>query len=293
MTMNISTLRVYVPSCLNLLSIAKRDASEPNSGYYSAMDINLMVLNVGNSRTAAGIFSAGSLEAVMRIPHEEKGDWRSRLSELWTRVKDMEDVAIAGVSVNPAASESLEHVVEQLTGSKVQWVGREIDLPIKVLTEQPQETGVDRILNIAAAFEQMGKACVVVDAGTAITIDCCNDAGDFLGGAIAPGINMMLDALHDKTAKLPRVEFAVPTGAFGTNTEGAIRQGIYHGVRGMVKELVEQYATALGNWPDIITTGGSAHDLFDGWELIHAVAPDLTLYGVALAYTNHHIKHGT
>ena len=69
--------------------------------------------------------------------------------------------------------------------------------------------------------------------------------------------------------------------------------GVFYGIRGMVKELVENYATELGIWPDIIATGGDAPKLFEGWELIHAIAPDLTMYGIALAYANHHIKHGT
>jgi type III pantothenate kinase len=133
----------------------------------------------------------------------------------------------------------------------------------------------------------------VVDAGTAITVDCCNDAGEFLGGAIAPGVAMQLDALHERTARLPRVAFAAPSGSFGNSTEQAILHGVFHGVRGMVKELAESYATSLGYWPDIIATGGDAQVLFADWELVHAVAPDLTLYGMALAYANHHIKHGT
>jgi type III pantothenate kinase len=101
----------------------------------------------------------------------------------------------------------------------------------------------------------------------------------------------MLDSLHEKTARLPKVDFAVPTAPFGQNTVDAMRQGVYHGIRGMVKELAENYATTLGNWPEVIATGGDARELFEGWELIHAVAPDLVLYGVALAYVNHHIKH--
>jgi type III pantothenate kinase len=139
----------------------------------------------------------------------------------------------------------------------------------------------------------MGKACVVVDAGTALTVSVCNDDGAFLGGAIAPGAGMQLQALHDRTASLPLVPLKTPDGAYGKNTEQAIQQGVYFGIRGLVKELAENYATELGNWPDIIATGGDAPKLFDGWELIHAIAPDLTFYGIALAYTNHHIKHGT
>src|SRR5450432_1335784 len=181
----------------------------------------------------------------------------------------------------------------QATSQPVQWVGSQIDLPIKVLTEKPEETGVDRVLNIAAAYEQMQKACVVVDAGTALTIDCCNDAGKFLGGAIAPGVRVMIQGLHEKTAKLPEVPFEIPKESFGRSTAAAIQTGVYFGVRGMVKEIVENFATELGNWPDIIATGGDAQKLFENWELIHAIAPDLTLYGIALAYSEHYIKHGT
>jgi type III pantothenate kinase len=259
------------------------------------MDINLLVLNVGNSRLAIGVFVAGSLEYVTRIPHDRRADWSGRIADAWGRISGRENAAVAGASVNPPLVEALEHAVAQATGEKVAWVGKgkQIDLPIGVKTEHPEQTGVDRVLNVAAAYEQMGKACVVVDAGTAITVDVCNDKGEFLGGAIAAGVGMMSDALHEHTARLPRVELAAPAGPVGRNTEEAIRHGLYHGVRGMVKELTEHYAESLGSWPEIIATGGDASALFEGWELIHAVAPDLTLYGIALAYANHHIKHGT
>jgi type III pantothenate kinase len=257
------------------------------------MDINLLVLNVGNSRLAIGVFVAGNLEHVARISHENRADWPGKIADAWNRIKDSDRPAVAGACVNPPLIEPLEHVVQQATGQAVEWIGRDIDLPIKVATENPGETGVDRVLNVAAAYEQMGKACAVVDAGSAITIDCCDDSGTFLGGAIAPGAGMMLDALHEHTAKLPRVELAAPTQTIGKNTEQAILLGVHAGIRGMVKELIESYATELGNWPDLIATGGDAEKLFGGWELVHAISPDLTLYGVALAYTEHHIKHET
>src|SRR5262249_50146231 len=257
------------------------------------MDINLLVLNAGNSRLALGVFETGQLTHVARIAHDDRANWEGKLADAWSRIQGKDNAAIAGASVTPAVLEPLEHAVEKATGQKVAWVGRELDVPIKVLTEQPDQTGVDRVLNVAAAYEQMQKACVVVDAGTAVTVDCCNDAGEFLGGAIAPGASTQLDALHQRTAKLPRAGLSVPQGAFGRTTEAAIQQGVYHGIRGMVKELAENYATELGAWPDIIATGGDAPVLFEGWELIHAIAPDLTLYGIALAYAEHHIRHGT
>lgn len=256
------------------------------------MEINLLVLNAGNSRLSIGVFTAGELTYVHRVAHDQRSEWPARIAEAWEKVKGREGATVVGASVNPPLVESLEHAVEQATGQKVQWVGREIDLPIKVLTDEPTETGVDRVLNVAAAYEQMGKACVVVDAGTAVTVDCCNDAGEFLGGAIAPGASLQLAALHEHTAKLPEIPFAAPADVFGRSTHQAMLQGTYHGLRGMVKELAENYATELGFWPDIIATGGDAPKLFENWELIHAIAPDLTLYGIALAFTNHHIKHG-
>lgn len=261
--------------------------------YSCGMDINLLVLNLGNSRLAMGSFAAGELGNVVRVPHVQRGEWAGRIREIWSRLGEREGAAVVAASVNPALNEALEHAVEQATGRRTLWVGKDVELPIKVLTDEPEQTGVDRVLNVAAAHEQMGTACAVVDAGTAITLDLCNDAGEFLGGAIAPGVAMQLDALHEKTAKLPRVEFEVPKGAIGQTTRDAILQGVYHGIRGMVKELVEAYATQLGQWPELIATGGDAPRLFGGWELVHAVAPDLTLYGIALAYAEHHIKHGS
>lgn len=257
------------------------------------MDINLLVLNVGNTRLSIGVFLAGELQYAARVSHAQRNEWPARIGEAWERIKDADDAAVAGASVNPPLIEAIEHAVMQATGEKVRWVGSDIDLPIKVLTDDPQRTGVDRVLNVAAAYEQLGKACVVVDAGTAVTVDCCNDAGEFLGGAIAPGSRLQLSALHDQTAQLPLVDLTTPTEIFGKSTAAAIHVGVYHGIRGMVKELVENYATFLGTWPDVVATGGDAKLLFEDWEIIHAVAPDLTLYGIALAYTNHHIKHGT
>lgn len=257
------------------------------------MDINLLALDLGNSRLGIGSFAAGTLGPVARVPHGQRGDWVKQIGEQWAHIGEREGAAVVAASVNPFLDEPLEQAVAEATGRRTLWVGKDIDLPIKVTTEKAEETGVDRVLNVAAAYEQMGKACVVVSSGTAITVDVCNDQGEFLGGAIAPGVAMQLDALKERTARLPRVVFQVPTGPFGRSTAEAIRQGIYHGIRGMVKELTEQYATALGQWPEIIATGGDAQVLFGGWELVHAVSPDLDMYGIALAYADHHIKHGT
>lgn len=253
------------------------------------MEINLLVVSVGNSRTALGAFIAGDLKKVIRVPNEADANWQSAISEMWGEIEGRENAAIVGASVNPELGEAIQAAVERASGQRMVWVGRDIELPIALKTSR--QTGVDRALNIAAAYEQMQKSCIVVDAGTAITVDCCNDAGEFLGGAICPGAKMMLTALHEKTALLPEVKLEVPTGTFGADTRQAMLQGVYHGIRGTVKELAENYATELGSWPEIIATGGDAKLLFDGWELIHAMVPDLTLYGIALAFVENDLQN--
>jgi type III pantothenate kinase len=257
------------------------------------MEINLVVMNLGNSRLAVGTFRAGELGRVVRVPVDRRDQWADAIRAAWQEIGGRDNAAVVAASVNPSLDAALEAAVGEAADRRVVWVGRDLELPIKVLTDKPEQTGIDRVLNVAAAYEQMGAACVVVDAGTAITVNCCSDAGEFLGGAIAPGASMMLAALHEHTAQLPQVQFAVPEEGVGRSTEQAMLQGAYHGIRGMVKELVETYATELGRWPDLIATGGDAVALFKDWELVHAISPDLTLYGIALAYAEHHIKHGT
>lgn len=255
------------------------------------MDINLLVVSVGNTRTAVGAFVEGELSRVIRVPSGQQAELRAAIADSWAVVKGLGEVEVAGATVNPALTESVEHAVKEVTGKDMEWVGKEIELPIKVLTKEPGLTGVDRVLSVAAAYEQLGKACVVVDAGTAVTVSFCNDKGEFLGGAIAPGARLQLQALHEHTAKLPLVDFAKPDGEFGSDTTSALQHGVYHGIRGLVKEVVENFATHLSTWPELIATGGDAELLFGGWELTHAVSPDLTLYGIALAYVNHEIRN--
>jgi type III pantothenate kinase len=255
------------------------------------MEINLLVISVGNSRIALASFIAGEIENVIRVSAAEPATWQDAIAEVWQKVEGRENAAIVGASVNPETASDIEDAVEKVAHQRMLWVGSDIDMPIALKTDSPKQTGVDRAVNIAAAYEQMQKACIVVDAGTAITIDCCNDAGEFLGGAIAPGAKMMLNALHEKTSQLPAITLEKPSGPYGPDTRQAMLHGVYHGIRGMVKELAENYATELGTWPEIIATGGDAKLLFDGWELVHAISPDLTLYGIALAFVENDLRN--
>jgi type III pantothenate kinase len=254
------------------------------------VDINLLTLSIGNSRLACGAFVSGELRQVERIPLDQPNQWPDAIRRCWAPFESADSQSIAAASVNPKFKAEIDKIAREITGQSIQWVGDKIDIPIEVKTDQPKRTGIDRVLNVAAAFEQLEHACIVVDAGTAVTVDCCDDAGAFLGGAIIPGVATMIDALASNTAGVGHIAFTPNFDAPGTSTDSAVSLGICLAIRGMVKDFAESYATRIGLWPEIIATGGDAKALFEGWELIHAISPDLGLYGIALAYTEHQIK---
>ena len=257
------------------------------------MDIHLLALDVGHGRVKLGVFEAGELTYANRVyadgPFENV---QGAIEEAWRKL-DGRAAEVAAVVSNHDLGERVLEAAAKATGRRPQVVGRDVDYPINVATDEPAKTGADRIVNVAAAYEQLKKACVVVDAGTAVTVDFCGGDGTFLGGCIAPGARLQAEALHRAAPQLPLVTATSTDAAFGTDTETAINAGLVHGLRGLVRSAVEAHAMTLDAWPEVIATGGDAAALFDGWELVHAVSPDLTLYGVALAYAQHHIKHRT
>ena len=257
------------------------------------MDINLLVLDAGHSRLKVGVFEAGALTYTRRIGAGQRADWQGTVEQAWRHLAGKGDAEVAGCASDPRSVEAVETAVRAATGRAVQWVGRDVELPIKVKTEHPDKTGVDRVLNVAAAYEQLGKGCCVVDAGSAITVDFCDDAGNFLGGVIAPGAAAQFAALHQMAPHLPPGKLAFTRDAFGTDTQGAINAGVFHGLRGLVRATVEAFALSRATWPETVATGGDAMTLFGddpAGGLVHAVSPDLLFYGIAHAYAEHHIR---
>ena len=169
--------------------------------------------------------------------------------------------------------------------SKPQWLSKtNWGVVLAVLAYVLSYFGVNPewLLNAAAAFDVLKQSCVVVDAGTAVTVDFVDGSGTFHGGAIAAGAQLSLDALHRRTAQLPEVVLARPLEAIGHSTVEAMRGGAFHGVRGMVRELVEHYAEQAGSYPTVIATGGDAELLFADFDLVERIVPELTLMGLAV-----------
>lgn len=244
--------------------------------------VNLLAVSVGNTRTRVGSFVEGKLTQTATFENARRERIAEAIDEAYAPLRDREDAGVLLSSVNPAVAEPIQQAITEHLRQSVQRAERDLPIPVGRQLDPEAMVGEDRLLNAAAAYDVLKQACVVVDAGTAITVDFVDGAGTFHGGAIAPGAQLMLDAMHQRTAQLPEIEFDKPAQAIGHNTSEAMRSGVFHGMRGMVRELVEQYAEAVGQFPLVVATGGDAPLLFQDYELIDRVVPDLTLMGLAV-----------
>lgn len=248
---------------------------------------NLIAVSAGNTRAAIAVFQEGKLMHVDRLTYDQQDDWAATIAKGWEEIKGSDSAAIVGASVNPNIINALNSAVQNTTGQEIMWIGNQIDRPVPILTDVPQATGLDRILNVAAAHEMVKGPVLVVDAGTAITIDAGGENGEFLGGVIGPGVAMTLRALHEQTAVLPQLTFRRPPDGIGKNTQDAMYQGVLFGMRGMVREAADRYADYIQSPLTVIATGGDAEALFRDFNLVSQIAPDLTLQGISIAYAKH------
>ena len=245
---------------------------------------NLIAISVGNTRTHVGQFVEGVLKKSQRFANDHPASIIERSTCWWQEIADASDAALAMASVNGAVAERLSSALEDQLSIEVYHVGEDLPTPIGTQLDPETITGMDRLLNAAAAYETVQQACIVIDAGTAVTVDFVDGQGTFHGGAIAPGAHTQLKAMHEHASALPELKFHKPdAAAFGRSTSQAMLKGVYHGIRGMVWRLVELYAEDYGAYPMVIATGGDAEVLFKDDELIDRIVPELTLMGIAAA----------
>ena len=246
---------------------------------------SVLACDVGNTHVSLAGVQGDEVSEVRRVRVGELAGLAEALGELWESLPHPRKIAAS--SVNASALKALEAAALDALDEQVLLVGRDLPLPITADVDEPQRVGVDRLCAASAAFDRLGVPCVVADFGTAITIDCVNDAGVFLGGAILPGLAMGARGLAEQTAQLPTVTPANPDWVFGKNTEQAMIGGLVFGARAALRALIEAYATELGQWPLAVVTGGDAELICRApgtEELVQSVVPDLVLRGVAGAY---------
>lgn len=245
---------------------------------------HLLAVSVGNTRTRLGTFADGKLTETATLDNAEPDRIDDALSRTLGPIEADPSGVVVASSVNPRIADHVFAEIAKRTKHAVHRVERDLPIPIGRQLDREALVGEDRLLNAAAAYDVLKQACVVVDAGTAITVDFVDGAGTFHGGGIAPGGQLMLDALQQRTAQLPEVELARPEHPIGHNTTQAMTTGVFHALRGMVYELTERYAEVAGAFPLVVATGGDAALLFKEDPRIDRVVPDLTLMGLRLTW---------
>ncbi|MBX3323569.1 MAG: type III pantothenate kinase [Phycisphaeraceae bacterium] len=242
----------------------------------------LLALCVGNTRTRAGLFHNQELAHVVVFPSRDPAEARTALARLLADHRAQPTVVMA--SVNDPDAATIGQIASEVAGSPhIGRIGRDVPIPLQYELDDGSTVGQDRWLNALAAYNRTKQACVVIDIGTAITIDFIDGAGVFRGGVIAPGLNMMLDALHRGTAALPAIAFTMPEierGTLGRDTAHAMQLGVLAAARGLVRVQLEACAEVYGAYPQVIATGGDMAVLEADGFVEHFV-PDLQLLGVS------------
>lgn len=244
--------------------------------------VNLLAINIGNTRTQLGTFASGQLENT-EVFSNSNPDIAEYLKRAYEPIRDSADAIVVLASTCQDQAGLVSGAVNSVLDMGVVRIEEDVVVPIGRQLDPEAIVGQDRLLNAAAAFDVMRQACVVVDAGTAVTVDFVDGVGTFHGGAIVCGARMMLDALGKNAAQLPMVELEKPSELIGHSTVEAMRCGVFYGIRGIVRELVEQYAEVAGTFPVVVATGGDGEFLFGDYQLVDRVVPDLTLLGMKLA----------
>ncbi len=249
----------------------------------------LLAIDIGNSNIVIGIYHEKQLKHCWRLlsdVNKSVDDYAVDIIELFLTAK-IDALKIEGciiASVVPSLSEKIKKAVEKFFTGKVLLVGQSnVKLNLKIALKNKNEVGADRLINAIAAYKEFGGNLIVIDFGTATTFDVVGAKGEYLGGAIAPGINLSLKALHDMTAKLPKIEVKKQKKVIGKNTIEAMNSGVFFGYISLVEGLTARIDKELGLKTKKITTGGLAPIFNKELEIKHH-RPNLTLDGLREVY---------
>ncbi|MGH7333799.1 MAG: type III pantothenate kinase [Candidatus Rokuibacteriota bacterium] len=249
----------------------------------------LLVVEVGNTNTKIGVFEQARLMVAWRLTtrREQTADEYGVFIETLLRTRGLAPPDIHGVAISnvvPPVEQTLRWMSEKYFGIEPFSVESGMDCGLILAVDNPGEVGADRVVKSVAARALYGAPLIVIDFGTATTFDCVNAHGDFMGGAIAPGLATSVDALLNRAARLYRVELVRPAGAIGRNTATNIQSGVIYGYAGLVDGLVERMKGEMGGTPRVIATGGHAALIAESTRSIEIVNPDLTLEGLRMLY---------
>lgn len=249
----------------------------------------LLVIDVGNSNTVIGLFEGEELVHDFRVStqrHATADEYGTQMVALLDHVGvDPDNVSGSIVSsVVPQLNREMAFALRRYFGGEPTLVGPGVKTGMPILIDNPAEVGADRVVNSVAAWHRYKSAVIVVDFGTATNFDCVSSKGEYLGGAIAPGVDISIDALFARAAKLPRIELKRPPRAVGKNTVGALQSGLFFGYVGLVDELVGRMKQEVDPDARVLATGGLAHLFADTCRSIDEVNENLTLDGLRILH---------
>ncbi len=250
----------------------------------------LLTIDIGNTNITFGVYD----DAPRLLYHWRIKTEHGRLADEYgivmlelLRYEGLKFSDIRGVvmaSVVPPLTQVFVQMVERFMKQSPLVVEADVKTGVRILYDSPRDVGADRIVDAAAAFKLYGGPACIVDFGTATTFDAVSAKGDYLGGAIAPGLGIAADALFSQTSKLPRVDLVRPPKAIGTNTVHAIQSGLIFGYVGMVEGMVARYRNELGAAMRVIGTGGLVEIIAKETQVIEIVNPWLTLEGLQMIW---------
>ena len=247
-----------------------------------------VVIDIGNTSTALATWHEDRLHTPLTVPTGHASAFDEAYAAHLKSMSQGGPGATVICSVVPGELKRIKTYIHESQDKDALVVGEAVAFPIDVGVCNAQGTlGVDRVCTAAAAYEKLQTGCIIVDFGTAVTIDLVDDDGVFQGGAILPGLNMQFASLHEHTAVLPRIQRGCPDPPFGQNTIEAMQTGVCRGLAGAVRGLVEAYASHLNRWPQVIATGGDLSFMAPYCDFLDTLVEHLTLHGVGVAYRKH------
>ena len=250
----------------------------------------LLAIDIGNTNITLGVFDDDRIVSTWAVATDLKStadEYAVLLSSLLTgsglAFEDIDQISISCV-VPPLLATIEDLCTRYIYNIPPLIVGPGIKTGVRICTDNPREVGADRIVNTAAAHRLYGGTMIVIDFGTATTFDVISKNGDYLGGAIAPGIGIMADALFTRTSKLPTVELITPERTIGKNSIEAMQSGIMFGYVGLIENLVTRIRKELGEKARVIATGGLSALFASETKIIDKVDKNLTLIGLRLIH---------
>jgi type III pantothenate kinase len=249
----------------------------------------LLAIDVGNTQTHLGAFRGVELAERWRfrtVAGATGDELAERIAGLLalSGIEPAEVEALVASSVVPPLGGEYQALGRRYFDAPCLLVGPGIKTGMAIRIDNPYEVGADRLVNAVAAYDRIRGACVVVDFGTGINFDAVSADGDYLGGSIAPGVEISLTALTERGARIPRIDLAEPETAIGKSTRGAIQSGVIFGFAGLIDGIARRIESELGGEPTVIATGGLAHVIVPFCETIDEIDEMLTLTGLRLIW---------